>query len=902
MKKLLLLLLSAVFAAGMTLFVACGGGDSGNDSGNKPNDSVQPDGDKKDPDNENKDPDEGKLAQFTGITFADKTVTYDGNEHTITVSGTVPEDTEVKYTNNKGTDAGEYKASVTLTKEGYKTLTLNATLKINPLEFTGLTFEPVTVVYNGEPHILGEVEGAPEGTKITYTGREAKTDAGTYKATAKLEKANYKTKEIEATLTIERAEFTGLTYESVSVKYDGADHIGDVKLVGFPPEGTTQKLTVKNSDGLVVNTAIGIGTYSYTLELTNKNYNKAVLEATLKISAEKTNMPVFASGDGTIYFANGLDNRYVYSLAGNELTRIDTSTPKEFNRANSSSALFITGSLFLNSVKEFKDGSVNVLYTDGNIDDFVKYSDTVYYYSSNSLTASKSGIYKVVVNSNDEPTVTQIFTGKSDNLSIYGTYLYFTNGNDRNYLYRMSLSNNTTELVLSEKVHEYIIDNNKLYCTVNGTLNDYIGYIDLSSSSTEPTKLTNNAGEFLRVKGGYLYYHYTDLFSIVDESKKGIWSINLSTKADTQILEKEVNGFDLDASGNIVYIDTNDLHLYRYNASTKKSTDLLAGFEAPETTPVNTGGRTVAYGNKVYYLNMYAGKTLYVYDETTKTHSQLTANKVADFYIYGDTLYFNQVTMLTNNDLYSVNLKTGSEAVKLSSNDVREMVRDGNYLYATHYNWAGQAGGISRMSLDGTEYVKFSEVNGAKNLTIKDGKLYFINCATGQDNGYIEYYELSAITATSEKLASTRLSKDISNVKQFIFDGNDIFYLYNGTLDNSVRRTDFTSLGEGVKLASSKTNPNEMIAYGNYIYYYSYASTAASSAGFYKVSKDATKDGTQELILGYAETYYGSDFAITSSGNLYFLNYIPKLAATIKNMDAHTYQLNLADGTVTKIA
>ena len=850
---------------------------------------------------DNQDPPTQTKQDFTGVAFESVTVNYDGQPHILGDVTGAPEGTSITYTGREAkTDAGTYTATAKLEKENYNTKTLQATLTINPLEFSGLTFSSVNVVYDGQSHILGEVTGAPEGTTITYTGREAKTDAGSYTATAKLEKKNYKTKTLEAKLNINPAEFSGLSYENVSVKYDGKDHIGDVQLVGFPPEGTTTKVTVKNSAGQVVTSAIEVGTYSYTLEVTNKNYNKATLSATLTISAAKTSTPVFASSDGIIYFANGLDKGYVYSLnSTNQLTRIDYSTPKEFNRSNSSSALFISGSLFLNSVKEFKNGSTEILYTDSNIDDFVKYSDTVYYYSSNSLTASKSGIYKVVVNTSDEPTVTKVFEGKSDNLAIYGNNLYFTNGNENKHLYKMNLSTNATSLVLNENVHEYIIDSNRLYCTVNGMLNDYIGYIDLSSSSTEPTKLTNSAGEYLRIKGGYLYYNYTDLFSHVDATKLGVWKIDLSNKTETQVIESaNINSFDLDASGNIVYIDSNDLHLYRYNVTNKTKTDLLDGFVAPETTPLNTGGRTIAYGSKVYYLNMYAGKTLYVYDETSKTNSQLTANKVADFYIYGDVMYFNQVTMLTNNDLYCVNLKTGSEAVKLSSNDVRNMVSDGTYLYATHYNWAGAAGGISRMKLDGTEYVKFSEVNGAKNLTVKDGKLYFINCASGQDNGNIEYVDLSAITATSTKLTSTNLSTKIKNVKQFIFDGNDIFYIYNGTINNSVRRTSFTTLDEGVEIASKATNPNEIILSGNYVYYYSYAATSVSKAGFYKVAKNATKDETYELVLGYNSTYYGSDFAITQTGNLYFLNYIPKLILG----NAHTYQLNLSDSTVTKIA
>ena len=766
-------------------------------------------------------------------------------------------------------------------------------------DFTGVAFESASYVYDGQPHILAEVTGAPENTTITYTGRNEYTNVGTYNASAKLVKEGYNDKMLNATLTITPATFTGYTYESKSVKYDGAEHINDIQLVGTFPQGTTTNETVKNSNGEKVTSAIEVGTYTYTCVVSNSNYNTLTLNATLTIKAQKKDMPVFVASDGTVYFANGLHNSYLYSLSAGELKLIDYSSPKEFNKYNTSSALFIAGSTLLNSVKQVSGGSASVLYTDSNIDDFVKQSDSVYYYSSNALKAAKSGIYKVdATDTNNEPVVTKVFEGKSDNLAIYGGNLYFINGNDHNYLYKTNLSNGATSLVMEEKVHEFTINNNKLYCTVNGLLNDYIGYLDLSSSATEPTKLTNAAGEFLTVKNGYLYYNYTDLFSAIDDSVKGIWRISTSGGEPEQLLANDgVNGFDVESSTSLVYVDSTNLHLYRYNTSTHASTDLLNGFVAPESTPLNTGGQTISLGTKTYYLNMYAGKTLYCYDESSKKSSQLTTNKVEDFYIYNGIMYFNQVTMLTNNDLYAVNLTMGGEAEKLNSNDVRNMVSDGTYLYATHYNWAGAAGGMSRMRLDGTEYVKFSEINGAKNLTIKDGKLYFINCGTGQDNGYIEYVTLSDITSTTEELASTRLSSNIKNVKQFSFDGNNIFYIYNGTIDNSVRRTDFSSLGEGTKLASSKTNPNEILLNGNYVYYYSYAATAASSAGFYRVSKDATGDGTQELLVGYDSKYYGSNLSISDSGNLYFLNYIPKLVLG----DAHFYQIKLSTKAVTKI-
>ena len=766
-------------------------------------------------------------------------------------------------------------------------------------DFTGVSFESASYVYDGQPHILGEVSGAPENTTITYTGRNEYTNVGTYNASAKLVKEGYNDKTLNATLTITPATFTGYTYESKSVKYDGAEHINDIQLVGTFPQGTTTTETVKNSNNETVTSAIEVGTYTYTCVISNSNYNTLTLNATLTIKAQKKDMPVFVASDGTVYFANGLHNSYLYSLSGGELKLIDYSSPKEFNKYSSSTALFIAGSTLLNSVKQVNSGSSSVLYTDSNIDDFVKYNENVYYYSSNALKAAKSGIYRVdATDSNNEPVVTKVFEGKSDNLAIYNGNLYFINGNDHNYLYKMNLSNNATSLVMEEKVHEFTISGNKLYCTVNGLLNDYIGSLDLSSSAIEPTKLTNAAGEFLTVKNGYLYYNYTDLFSAVDDSVKGVWRISTSGGNPEQLLANDgVNGFDVESSTSLVYVDSMDLHLHRYNISTHAKTDLLDGFVVPESTPLNTGGQTISLGTKTYYLNMYAGKTLYCYDESSKKSSQLTTNKVEDFYIYEGIMYFNQVTMLTNNDLYAVNLTMGGEAEKINSNDVRNMVSDGTYLYATHYNWAGAAGGMSRMRLDGSEYVKFSEVNGAKNLTIKDGKLYYINCGTGQDNGYIEYMNLSDITSTTEDLDGTRLSNNIKNVKQFAFDGNNIFYIYNGTIDNSVRRTDFTSLGEGTKLASSKTNPNEILLNGNYVYYYSYAATAASSAGFYRVSKDATADGTQELLVGYDSKYYGSNLSISDAGNLYFLNYIPKLVLG----DAHFYQIKLSYKAITKI-
>ncbi len=788
----------------------------------------------------------------------------------------------------------------------------SSTSKETLLEFENVTYSDLSVTYDGNSHILNEVTNAPEGTTIVYENRQNYTDAGSYVSKATLTKQGYNSKTLTATLTILKAEFAESTYQykDVSVNYDGLDHIDDVQLVGVLPEGTTTSKKVKDKNGNEVSSAIDVGNYYYELVVTNKNYNSITLNATLTIKAVRKDMPVFASDNGTIYFANGLHNRYLYSYTStsdNNISLVDYSSPNKFNKS-SSSAIYISKYAILNAAKEIGNSSSDVLYTDSSMTDLVKYSSTVYYYSKVSLLNSQAnGIYKVdSTNQDSEPVVSMVASIKADNLAIYNNNLYFINNSDEGYLYKLNLSTNTTSLVLNKKVREFVIDSNKIYCAINGALNDYLSVIDLAASTIEEEKLTDASGEFLTVRNGYLYYNYTDLYKYIDSSKKGIWRINLSSKVLEQVFHTEdVNGFDVDSSNNIYYVNTNDLHLYKYNILAKTIIDLLSTFVIPTLTPLNTGGKTITVGSRVFYQNMYANKCLFMYDEKSKQTTQLTPNKVADFYIYNDTLYLNEVTMLVNNDIYVANIKTGSEATKINSNDIRNLTTDGTYIYGTHYNWAGLSGGIARMKLDGSEYVKFSDVNGAKNFQIKDDKLYFINCTTGQDNGDIQYYTLSDISNDSTKLTATDLpsTNKIKNVRQFIFEGNDtIYYLYQGTVYNFLARSSLTSLAEGTKLANSKCSPKEMFIQGDYIYYYSYPVTSLENAGLFRVNKNNTTTDTNiESILKCNSTYYCSALGYTSSNNIYFLNYL--YSGNLPYGDAHYYQINLNNSNqVTKIS
>lgn len=69
------------------------------------------------------------LKKFTTVKFEDSTIYFDGEEHELLCTG-IPEGANVTYTNNKGTDDGVYNAKAVVSKEGYETKTLNATLTI----------------------------------------------------------------------------------------------------------------------------------------------------------------------------------------------------------------------------------------------------------------------------------------------------------------------------------------------------------------------------------------------------------------------------------------------------------------------------------------------------------------------------------------------------------------------------------------------------------------------------------------------------------------------------------------------------------------------------------------------------------------------------------------------------
>lgn len=143
-------------------------------------------------------------------------------------------------------------------------------------DFENVYFDSKTLVYDGESHILDEVRGTPEGTQITYTGREAHTDVGTYTASALLTKEGFNNKTLTATLTINKAVFTNITFSDGTFEYDGSAH--SIYVSGVPSFAT---VTYSN------NGKTNVGTYTVTATIKANNYEIMTKTATLRITGKQ---------------------------------------------------------------------------------------------------------------------------------------------------------------------------------------------------------------------------------------------------------------------------------------------------------------------------------------------------------------------------------------------------------------------------------------------------------------------------------------------------------------------------------------------------------------------------------------------------------------------------------------
>lgn len=228
---------------------------------------------------------ESVLKQFVGISFNNVTYNYDGTQKELLISGTLPEGSNVVYTNNVGTNAGVYNATAKITCNGYSELNLSAKMTINKVSYnmTNAIWNYTNAfTYDGTEKSV-TLNNLPDGVTVKrYVGNK-NTEAGTYTASVEFnyDSENYNMPTIsDLQWEIKKADITGITFENKTVKYNGEEK--EILISGNVPAGASVAYTN--------NKATDAGTYEATVVISCKNYNTLTLNAKLVILPDLTQL------------------------------------------------------------------------------------------------------------------------------------------------------------------------------------------------------------------------------------------------------------------------------------------------------------------------------------------------------------------------------------------------------------------------------------------------------------------------------------------------------------------------------------------------------------------------------------------------------------------------------------
>ena len=848
---------------------------------------------------QNNNHDEPTLLEFIGVSFSNDTVTFDGEEHTIYVEN-APEFADVTYTNQGPfVNAGEYVIEAKVSADGYKDLNLSAKLVINKANIEGITFNDLEVDYTGNSYEVKIIGDLPAGADVKYTSNvsgvtNSAINAGDYTLTATITAPNYNDLVLESTLLINKIDFSNITFDDITVDYDGNSH--QITVLGNLPSDATVIYTCDVNG--ITNSAIEVGKYNVTATINAPNFNELVLTAKLTIKATDEERFLLVSGN-TLFFQNAIDEDklYAYNFDTEELLKVSNDKAIEINEYDEDSIIYISKTLLLSSIKTASyDGNATSNSTVLNKSvQYIQYAgEEVIYFVINGLTNDKSGIYKADF-STEEPTITCLSIGKAKDLRLYGDYLYFVDNSNDGKLSKIGVSsvNQTRVVVLDEKINNLELIDGVLYFNIDNLTGNYISKYTISTGVCR--KLTSDAGINFTVVDGYLYYVNIDLLTS-NIFGNGIYKVNANPLTDNILPgSKVIDGGSLGVcsltslDNYLIYYDVDGYKLMQYSIEDETSVNLLEGFVKPaDPTPTSFGSQVVLNNDVIYYLDIYDGKTLHSYNPVTKANYRLTSEKVDNFAVVGDYIYFNMVSYGVNNDTYRMNYKTGGIPELVNEFDSIDLVSDGNYIYYIERNVAGVAKSIHKANLDGSSDVVIFEY-AADNLVLYNGTLYF----TAKPNAVQTIMKIENVAEVNTLQSKVCVNDDYA-CDVFTIENGVFYFRHNyGILYKNHRLAKMNIDGTGYQeIVTDATDPTEIVVSNGYVYYVNSADTA-NDYDLYKISINGTEGSQIELTVDM----YASSICVYDD-NVYFVNYY--LGGTLG--DSYLYSVSINGGEVTKIA
>ena len=256
------------------------------------------------------------------------TCTYDGKPHKVELNYELPEGAKIDYLyGNTFTNAGEYEVIGVISKNGYNSKTLKATLTIEKGDYdlSSVVFENKEIVYDGEPKSI-TATNIPDGIEATYDiYNEDRTirmnnaiNAGKYLIVARFSSSDENYNSIpdkEALLTITKATYdmSKVSLDDYTKEYDGEDYQAKLSSESVLPSGVTVSYKYYNEEDKEVLFPTDAGKYKVVAIFTGNKTNYEDIdniEATLTI-----NKKVVQIKDNLVFDSKTVNfNRNVHSL------------------------------------------------------------------------------------------------------------------------------------------------------------------------------------------------------------------------------------------------------------------------------------------------------------------------------------------------------------------------------------------------------------------------------------------------------------------------------------------------------------------------------------------------------------------------------------------------------------
>jgi|GEM_PF-1816725 len=228
------------------------------------------------------------------------TVVYDGKPHRVQLNRELPEGAKIEFeTANVYTNAGSYDIVAVISKEGYVSKKLTATLVIEKAEYdlSQTALDDGTFVYDGEAKSL-TATGVPDGVNVTYDlydGNIRVNNAlgvGTYRVVAHFSSNDKNYKDIpdkEATLTVEKADYdmSSVRLEDHTKIYDGTPYRPSLASDSVLPQGVSVRYSLYQNGERRMQ-AVNAGEYDVvaSFEGNTQNYNP-IVDMTARVIIER---------------------------------------------------------------------------------------------------------------------------------------------------------------------------------------------------------------------------------------------------------------------------------------------------------------------------------------------------------------------------------------------------------------------------------------------------------------------------------------------------------------------------------------------------------------------------------------------------------------------------------------